>query len=49
MTLGQLAFSVLIWGSLAAVVAVFTYLLRVVLREAGFDEDSSGRDPEAEP
>lgn len=46
MTLGPLAFTVLVWGSLAVVVGVFGYLLRVVFREMRFAKDSSCRDPE---
>lgn len=49
MTLGQLAFSALVWGSLASVVVVFAYLLWVVLREAGVAGDSSGPSPETDP
>jgi hypothetical protein len=48
MTLGPLAFTVLVWGSLAAVIGVFGYLLRVVLREVGFRKDSSGQDSKRE-
>jgi hypothetical protein len=46
MTLGSLAFAVLVWGSLAAVVAVVGYLLRVLYRETEFGIDSSGRNSE---
>lgn len=48
MIIGPLAFAVLVWGSLAAVVVVFAQLLRVVLREARLETDSADRDPETE-
>lgn len=49
MTLGQLAFATLIWGSLASVVTVFGYLLWVVFRESGVAGDSTGRTSEPRP
>jgi hypothetical protein len=49
MTLGSVAFAVLVWGSLAAVVGVFGWLLRVLYRETELGIDSSGRSSELEP
>lgn len=49
MTLGSVAFAVLVWGSLAAVVGIFGWLLRVLYRESEFGIDSSNRNSEVEP
>lgn len=49
MTLGSFAFAVLVWGSLASVVAVFSYLLWIVVHEAGAAGDSTESSPEGEP
>ena len=49
MTLGQLAFATLVWGSLASVVTVFGYLLWVVFRESRAVGDSTGGTPEPGP
>jgi hypothetical protein len=41
MIVGEVAFAVLVWGSLAAVAVVFAFLLVMLAREARAETDSS--------